>query len=1184
MNPKEYSLFQNSPFPKVNRAGTATKQKNKKPYKELGRDAKIDPDIYYRIKQENEQLKQTKLSLNQKILKLEASIINLKENILKERRQADYKYPNHEKNNQSDFNFENEKLKEELEKKNLIIKGLQLNYKLNQPKKKKIPKKKDELTKQEINNDNLALIAHLRKQLKIANEDRKNLMYQIKNINEAYSNINKNNNINAANNYSINNNNKNKEMISKMADLNTNYESAQMKLDTQNKILEMTKKSLTEYMDKYDRERENNRKMETELALLKGQIDQIENYKKLLEEKKINEIKLEEEINELRISPFIKQAEERGNVYRNLQICQKNLTETKKNLDEKEKLLTELEFKVDSLENENKQLKESLDIEKIEKEKYRDEALKLKISRVEREKSDKLYQDKLNQFNQYGEIESNYNNILSLYQRQNDELNWGNINFIEQELIQNKDPKLLLAENERLKSEKSTMGKELENTKNMLLIQQQLNTDYKRDRDFENEKNKSEIKYLKKKIEDLCKLIDAKNMPKDNSSLIYNSTYKYPKTMPLIKKPNISSEDKDKDIEESQEETEVELTMNENALDVYFGECIFEDALEVELGYNMDDILSFFSVDFYMHETQTSDILAGKNPMFNFQILFKVDVNEPLLNYLENEYMNIELYSLRDNAQIALGEGKISLKELLKMGENVINSGKKIINSECDIFYKKNKNLKIATIHYQMRMIKPLSEALKWYYQQNKYNEEGDKYQESIKLSSGLNLNEYANIGKKAYEVKILITKAINLIIQGPPRRIAPYIYYEFYKNGGRYSKNGEGMNPIFEDMASYNEIMTQEFLDYITKNALNVYIFDSMNQIEIDMDSPNEAFLVSNNQQISKDLIGICKVPLQNLLVNDIIQGEFPIYNMKDEKVGSLVINIKWEEININNESINLMRYNEDISENKLVLKLAECLKQKGLNVESAFNIFDIDGKNEISLENFKNTLLFTLKFTTNQNEMEHLIKLLYTSKGKNVLDKADFYKIFGNLLPREDIKYKTQFNPDLNLSNNNNINNISNKENLMENTQPMIKSENNIRIENNLSNNNTEVNNSIIKDRSLEDIGLLIIKFTSGKKGDYDAVDLFKDIFDKDASLGIDKKELYKGFEKMGIRLNNNELDNLWKKISDKKDIIEFSDFKAFHDNYCKKPSKKKDNNIGNDKMSGTQMSEPFLTNNPD
>ena len=137
------------------------------------------------------------------------------------------------------------------------------------------------------------------------------------------------------------NNKRNQEMASKMADLNTNYESAQMKLDTQNKILEMTKRSLEEYINKYERERENNRKMQTELALLKGQSDQVENYKKQLEDYKINEIKLEEELNQLRVSPFIKQAEERGNVYRNLQICQKKLTETKKNLDENEKKLTQ---------------------------------------------------------------------------------------------------------------------------------------------------------------------------------------------------------------------------------------------------------------------------------------------------------------------------------------------------------------------------------------------------------------------------------------------------------------------------------------------------------------------------------------------------------------------------------------------------------------------------------------------------------------------------------------------------------------------------------------------------------------------------------------------------------------------------------------------------------------------------
>ena len=38
----------------------------------------------------------------------------------------------------------------------------------------------------------------------------------------------------------------------------------------------------------------------------------------------------------------------------------------------------------------------------------------------------------------------------------------------------------------------------------------------------------------------------------------------------------------------------------------------------------------------------------------------------------------------------------------------------------------------------------------------------------------------------------------------------------------------------------------------------------------------------------------------LQSLLINNLIQGEFPIYNMKDQRVGKLIVNIFWEEINM--------------------------------------------------------------------------------------------------------------------------------------------------------------------------------------------------------------------------------------------------------------------------------------------
>ena len=102
---------------------------------------------------------------------------------------------------------------------------------------------------------------------------------------------------------------------------------------------------------------------------------------------------------------------------------------------------------------------------------------------------------------------------------------------------------------------------------------------------------------------------------------------------------------------------------------------------------------------------------------------------------------------------------------------------------------------------------------------------------------------------------------------------------------------------------------------------------------------------------------------------------------------------------------------------------------------------------------------------------------------------------------------------------------------------------------------------------------------------KNNYDAVDLFKDIFDKDASLGIDKKELYKGCVKMGIKLTDSETDKLWKKISGNKGIIDFSSFKIFYENYCKE-GKNDDSERRNvlDNMSGTQMSGPFLVNKPD
>lgn len=87
------------------------------------------------------------------------------------------------------------------------------------------------------------------------------------------------------------------------------------------------------------------RKLQNELSILKGENDKIPQYKILIDDLKNNEKKLEEELNNLRINPFIKHAEERGNIFKNYQINEQRLKELEKDLEQKEKILHEQEIK-----------------------------------------------------------------------------------------------------------------------------------------------------------------------------------------------------------------------------------------------------------------------------------------------------------------------------------------------------------------------------------------------------------------------------------------------------------------------------------------------------------------------------------------------------------------------------------------------------------------------------------------------------------------------------------------------------------------------------------------------------------------------------------------------------------------------------------------------------------------------
>ena len=608
---------------------------------------------------------------------------------------------------------------------------------------------KDPLTLQNEKNDYLACISRLREQLKIANEDRRTLITELRK--RQMYNSNNSNNINYNN--SMNNfNNK----------ISSELENATIKLDTNQKILQLKQKELENYIERYEKEREKVRKLQNELTLLKGENDKIPQYKALIDDFKIKEQKLQEELNNLRINPFIQQAEERGNMFKKNQINEQRLAEIEKNLDEKEKKLQEQKIKINQLEHDNNKLRDDYNKSENQKALKNEEMLKYKIALEENEKNDKVFQDKLNKFVQYGQVDNNFAKMLTLLKLQNKDINIDNINinYFEQNSEKANDPVYLKSEIEKLKTEKAELGKELETTKALLTTLQQINDETKKLQEIDKLKYNAEIKLYKQKIEDLIKLIDIDKLP--NEYIVLD-----PITgQPMLKDKNeilnemIPSEQKDVKLlddrisEFSDDDTDIELSMNENALDIFLGECVYEDGLSEELGFNVDNMLSFFSVDFFIHETQTSDILSGKTPQFNFQISFKVDMTEKLITYLESEYIYIDIYSLRDNVQSIFGKGKISLKELVEV-EKSSQSTTRVINSIVSLYYVSDPNLKVASIHYKMRMRKPLEEALKWYLAQTQFIRENNPVHNLLISKAEEKLKKYEYMGEKFYEVKI---------------------------------------------------------------------------------------------------------------------------------------------------------------------------------------------------------------------------------------------------------------------------------------------------------------------------------------------------------------------------------------------------------------------------------------------
>ncbi len=932
---------------------------------------------------------------------------------------------------------------------------------------------------------------------------------------------------------------------------------------------------------------------DNEIEDLKNSLNKVNDYIEEIEEYKKREIEYEKKIQELCEDPYLKQANERDQIVIKLK-------EIELALNEEQRRLKVANDKIIELENLIKKLQEQNNLLIDERNKFKDDVLKYKLTIEEKEKKYNELGETMKRLSQFGEVDSNYQNLINIMKdtnvkENNNENNkeigtWGNINFLEKMNEEPKDINQLQKENQRLKIEKDILGDELEKTKKLLIIQQQINNDTKKVQEMDNQKYKSEIKFLKDQIIKLRDLIDKDKIPIQIENINKDET---------ISEISINKESKDKEKEinllsSSQRMLDSKITgfsidsesdygENENALDLYITYGTYDrNIVESELNIDLDNFVSFLTVDFYLHETQCSNLTIGPRPNYNLQLTFKVIADEYFINFLEGDYIIVELYTMKDNIQKIIANGKIELVQLIK-AEN--NKNKRVVNGNIEMFLSADSRIKLCDIKYKMRMRKSIINILNWIEEKKQIAKQLSPLNEANMNILDENLRgkqinsrqqdviEFyeSNKNKRVYVIKILIIRAENLILSFPSRKMYPYLYYKFYRKNEHFSQILSNINDEFNDLAQFTCIYNNTFHDYLLNETLDVYIFDSAKPIKVDIGKDVKMIREENDN----DLIGICKINLKSLIFSGKIEGKFAILNESlSNVVGNLIVNINWEEINkfqenSINQNINIININEGI--NPLLIKLASFLREKGLNMNSAFRLFDSYNQNYITIDSFRN-ILASIQYTKSDEEILKLIQIIFGNK--TMIYKIDFEQVFDGLLPIDNkLNYQNQ-----------NINNSSfYKNNLIESNQDMqfsIDRQYETQDFNNLNNNDTNnnINNNFksdnmnqennyksgfisnyynqnieVKTRNVKEI----MKSTNdylNKFGPNNVIDIYK-MFDSDGNNFVGKKEMANGFGRLGVELNNNELENIWNEIVNydtQAEHFDFIKFKLFYNKH--------------------------------
>ncbi|XP_006863582.1 PREDICTED: protein fantom [Chrysochloris asiatica] len=508
-----------------------------------------------------------------------------------------------------------------------------------------------------------------------------------------------------------------------------------------------------------------------------------------------------------------------------------------------------------------------LKTEKDQNEKLIQENKELQIQYLEQKQQLDELKNRMKFFNKEGDVNvDELSEALLLIKSQKEQKN-GDLSFLEK--LDNKSNKDLEHSMRELQATHAETVQELEKTRNMLIMQHKINKDYQMEVEAVTHKMENLQQDYDLKVEQYVHLLDIRaariqKLEAQLKDIAYGTKqYKF--------KPEVMPDDSVDEFDET-----IHLERGENLFEIHINKVTFSS--EVFQASGDKEPVTFCTYAFYDFELQTTPVVRGLHPEYNFTSQYHVHVNDLFLQYIQKNTVTLEVHQAYSTDYETIAACQLRFHEILEKSGRIFCTAS-LVGTKRDI-------PNFGIVEYWFRLRVPMDQAIRLYRERAKalgYITSNFKGPEKMQwlsqpIPKTAQLNPADSTDGNLNELHITIRCCNHLQSRAGHLQPHPYVVYKFFDFADHDTAIIPSSNdPQFDDHMCFPVPMNMDLDRYLKSESLSLYVFD-------DSDTQENIY------------IGKVNVPLISLAHDRCISGVFELIDHKKHPAGTIHVVLKWK------------------------------------------------------------------------------------------------------------------------------------------------------------------------------------------------------------------------------------------------------------------------------------------------